>query len=57
VLFEVEFYTTPKGDTPVQEFLDSLDEKTRAKLVSMLELLEEKGNARRYRNELKLRTR
>ncbi len=57
MLFEVEFYTTPKGDTPVQEFLDSLDEKTRAKLVSMLELLEEKGNARRYRNELKLRTR
>jgi len=47
VQFEIEFYTTPKGDTPVQDFLNSLEAKPRAKLIGMLELLEEKGNTLR----------
>lgn len=41
--FEAEFYE--KGDEiPVKEFLDSLDKKMRAKLVSEIGLLQEKGN-------------
>lgn len=42
--FEVEFYQTATGKVPVKEFLNSLEEKPRAKLVSLMELLEEKGN-------------
>ncbi len=39
----MEFYETEDGKKPVEEFLDSLDAKMNAKLVSMMELLEEKG--------------
>lgn len=42
--FEVIFYEKENGDCPVEEFLNSLDVKMRAKLVGLLELLEEKGN-------------
>ena len=45
--FEVEFYETADGKKPVEEFLLSLDGKMRAKLVHLLEVLEEKGNALR----------
>ena len=38
------FYETEKGKKPVEEFLNFLDIKMRAKMVSMMELLEEKGN-------------
>lgn len=41
--FKVEFYETADGQKPVEEFLISLDDKMRAKLVHMMELLEEKG--------------
>ena len=40
--FEVIFYEKENGDCPVEEFLNSLDVKMRAKLVGLLELLEEK---------------
>ncbi|MBO4781847.1 MAG: type II toxin-antitoxin system RelE/ParE family toxin [Lachnospiraceae bacterium] len=43
MLFEVEFYKTATGKEPVVEFLDSLDEKMTAKLVGLMEILEEKG--------------
>lgn len=43
-MFNVVFYETDKGKKPVEEFLNSLDVKMRAKIVSMMELLEEKGN-------------
>ena len=43
-MFNVIFYETEKGKKPVEEFLNSLDVKMRAKMVSMMELLEEKGN-------------
>ena len=42
-MFEVEFYTTKDGKEPVAEFLDPLDCKMNAKLLGLMELLEEKG--------------
>ena len=42
--FEVIFYEKENGDCPIEEFLLSLDVKMRAKIVGILELLEEKGN-------------
>ena len=42
--FEVVFYEKENGECPVEDFLDSLDVKMRAKMVGLLELLEEKGN-------------
>ncbi len=45
--FQVEFYETEDGRIPTQEFLDSLEHKMNAKMVSMMEILEEKGNTLR----------
>ena len=42
-MFELEFYATEEGKEPVAEFLDSLDNKMAAKLVGLMEVLEEKG--------------
>ena len=42
--FEVILYEKENGDCPVEEFIDSLDVKMRAKMIGLLELLEEKGN-------------
>ena len=42
--FEIIFYETVRGECPIEEFLNSLDKKMRAKLVGMIEILEEKGN-------------
>ena len=47
VQFEIIFYEKENGDCPVEDFLLSLDTKMRAKMVGLLELLEEKGNALR----------
>ena len=41
--FRVEFYETEDGKTPVVEFLDSLEDKMNAKMVGLMEILEEKG--------------
>jgi len=41
--FEIEFYKTKDGKEPVVDFLDSLDDKMAAKLVGLMEVLEEKG--------------
>ena len=41
--FEVIFYEKENGDCPIEEFMNSLDIKMRAKLIGLLELLEEKG--------------
>ncbi len=43
-VFEVIFYEKSNGDKPVKEFILSLDIKIRAKLLGLLELLQEKGN-------------
>lgn len=44
IKFEVVFYETDTGEIPVEEFLLSLDMKMRAKLVGIMEILQEKGN-------------
>ena len=46
-MFELELYASEDGKEPVAEFLDSLDQKMNAKLVGLMELLEEKGTALR----------
>ena len=46
-MFTVVLYETEDGKTPVEDWMDSLDPKMRAKLIAMLLLLEEKGNALR----------
>jgi len=42
--FKVIFYEKENGDCPVEDFITSLDTKMRAKMIGLLELLEEKGN-------------
>lgn len=42
-MFELVLYTTERGDSPIDEFLDGLDKKSRAKVAAYLSLLEEKG--------------
>jgi phage-related protein len=41
--FEVEFYETTDGDKPAKDFLISLDNKMRAKMASMISLLQDNG--------------
>ena len=41
--FEVEFYETTDGDKTAKDFLISLDNKMRAKMASMISLLQENG--------------
>lgn len=42
-MLEIEFYDTEDGSTPVQEFLDSLEPKMKAKVFRTIDLLEQKG--------------
>lgn len=42
--FEVQFYEKENGKSPVEDFILGLDMKLRAKLVGLLEILEENGN-------------
>ena len=42
-MYEVVFYTTERGDSPIDAFLDDLNIKTRAKVDAHIELLEEHG--------------
>ena len=41
--FQVEFYETVDGKIPIRDFLDSLEPKMNAKMVGLMEILEEKG--------------
>lgn len=41
--YKILFYTTKRGDSPMDEFLDSLDKFTRAKVEAYIALLQEKG--------------
>lgn len=45
--FEVILYENENGECPVEEFMSTLEIKMRAKMVGLLEILEEKGNALR----------
>ena len=42
-MYNVIFYTTERGDSPVDDFLDGLDKKSLAKVAAHLSLLEEQG--------------
>jgi len=42
--FQVEFYTLPNGDKPAKDFVLGLDKKMRAKMLRIIETLEDKGN-------------
>ena len=42
--FEVILYENENGECPVEEFMSTLEIKMRAKMVGLLEILEEKGN-------------
>lgn len=42
-MFNLVFFTTERGDSPIDEFLDGLDKKSRAKVAAHLSLLEERG--------------
>jgi phage-related protein len=42
--FQVEFYATENGVQPAKDFLLSLDTKMRAKMVTMISILQENGN-------------
>jgi hypothetical protein len=43
--WSVKFYVDEKGNAPVQEFLDGLDKKRRAKVLALIALLAEQGAA------------
>lgn len=40
--FEEEFYTKDNGEKPAKDFIVSLDVKMRAKILGIIEVLEEK---------------
>lgn len=42
-MWNIEYYQTVSGKTPVAEFIDSLDVKSRARVARTLDLLEEFG--------------
>ncbi len=45
--FQIEFYVSEAGDSPVEDFVRNLPPKMRAKVAAMIELLGEYGNALR----------
>ncbi len=42
-LYNIVFYTTERDDSPVDDFLDGLDKKSRAKVAAYLSVLEDQG--------------
>jgi hypothetical protein len=51
--WSVKFYVDEKGNAPVQEFLDGLDKKRRAKVLALIALLAEQGAVRGKLRELR----
>lgn len=43
MLYKAIYYTTERGDNPVEEFIDSLDEVTQARFFSYVGLLRAEG--------------
>lgn len=41
--FDVEFYTKNNGEKPAKDFILSLDTKMKAKILGLIDVLEEKG--------------
>lgn len=46
-MFQVQFFEKENGDCPVENFILSLDTKMQAKIVGLLEILQENGNSLR----------
>ena len=46
-MFEIEYYKLPNGKKPVEEFIDSLPDKMKAKAFFSIAVLAEYGNALR----------
>ena len=42
-MYEVIFYTSERGDSPIDEFLDDLNTKHRGKVAAWIDLLEQEG--------------
>lgn len=42
-MYNIVFYTAERGDSPLDDFLDGLDKKSRAKVAAYLSILEEQG--------------
>ncbi len=42
-MYSLVLYTNERGDSPIDEFLDDIDKKSRAKVAAYLSLLEEEG--------------
>lgn len=42
--FRVEFYKTQNGNKPAKEFIMSQDDKMKAKILGLIDILEEYGN-------------
>jgi phage-related protein len=42
-VYNIVFYTAERGDSPLDDFLDGLDKKSRAKVAAYLSLLEDRG--------------
>ena len=42
-MYNLILYTTDRGDSPIDEFLDGLDKKSRAKVAAYLLLLQDEG--------------
>ena len=42
-MYNLVFYTTERDDSPIDDFLDGLDKKSRAKVAAHLSILEEQG--------------
>lgn len=42
-MYRIIFYTAERGDSPIDDFLDGLDEKSRAKIEAHMSLLEDLG--------------
>lgn len=43
-MYKIVFYTTRRGDSPVKDFLESLDTKARTKAVAFITLLAGEGH-------------
>ena len=53
-MWKIELYTTPSGNTPVAEFIDTLEEKQQSKVRNGIRLLEEFGPMLREPHSKKL---
>ena len=42
-MYQTILYTTERGDSPIDEFLNGLDKKSRAKVEAHISPLEEQG--------------